>query len=583
MPGAALSTTPTPEVKRSALMMRRGRPRKLATEADLRRALAVEEEFIQARESELEQLKSQNPYHFYQPTTGDINPSQKTFLEEFLRPEDVPTRLDSAIDVHACTADITGVSGGNQSSKTTTCTIEDLIKATRIIPQSLIGIYPESKLPKNKYNRIRVVCEDYTSGILKHNLPTLQYWCPRESLIDGDWKKSWSAEKMSLRLIDQKTKEVISDIELMTNQAQTGTFQGPPLARVRYDEEPREDIFDENLIRFVTAEKIDIAFGMTPTNGLSWVYDRLWNKESDARGNAIRWFQLCSISNPKANLNSLREICRNIRSYDQLKMRLLGEWISLSGLIYGHYFKRRVHVIAPEKLGLGPGEYLDCHCPAARHDPLANPADIGHDPMCPYLLYVTYLGLDPHEVKATAGVFVCVDRDETKFVDRCYLGDKTINAVKEDLHALIRLYRYGFGKCDPHADSDRTAFDNINIWKILTHGDNAVPGLRKADSYKGSILAGVDIIRGLLQGRDGDTPGLYILDRPENQLLINSMRTLQRDVFGNADVKGIKDAIQEGKHDHHAAMRYIFQSRLGWYPHENNRQEFALPDPEAGF
>jgi phage terminase large subunit-like protein len=555
-----------------------GRPRHLKTPEDVQRAIAAEDEFINARLAELRQLKEEDPFYFYQPTDGTITPERGKFLGEFLRPGDIPTRLDSAVDVHACTANIIGVSGGNQSSKTVSTTIEDLIKACRIIPPSLKGIYPESKLATKKNNRIRVVCMDYTHGVLNHNLPALRYWVPKDYLIDRRWEKSWSAEKMTLTLVHPVEKQICATIELMTNEADVGTFQGPPLDRVRFDEEPREKIFDENLIRFATSEKLDIAFGMTPTNGLSWVYDRLWNKDVDETGqNSIRWFQLCSISNPKANLKSLREICANIKTYDELRMRLLGEWISLSGLVYGAYFKRRIHVIPPSALGLGDGEYLDCHCPGIRTDAYSNPADTYHDPMCPYLLYVAYLGLDPHEVKATAAVVVCVDRDERKYIDRCYLGDKNLREVRDDLHAMLRPYRYGFGKCDPHADSDRTAFDNINAWKILTHGDNPVPNLRKADSYKGSILAGVDIIRQMLKDET-----MFILDRPENQLLIQSMRTLQRDAWANEDTRGPRDAIMEGKHDHHAAMRYIFQSRLGWYPHEQGtKDEFAFADQEA--
>ena len=179
-----------------------------------------------------------------------------------------------------------------------------------------------------------------------------------------------------------------------------------------------------------------------------------------------------------------------------------------------------------------------------------------------------HLGLDPHEVKATAAVVVCVDRDERVIVDRCYKGEKTLKDVRRDINGILRNYRYGFGKCDPHADSDRTAFDNVNAWKILTHGQDPIPGLRKADAYKGSILAGVDIIRQLLIGYSEEHPRLLIVDRPENQELIYSMRTLQRDSFTNEDVRGPKDAIAEGKHDHHAAMRYILQSPLHWYPLE---------------
>lgn len=544
-------------------------------------------EMMRDFDEKIKVAEDSDPFWFYKPTQNSVSDEQRTFLTEFLRPEDIPARLDAAVDVHACEANIIGVSGGNQSSKTTTCTIEDLIKACRVIPDSLKGIYPESKLPKKKLNRIRVICEDYQNGILKHNLPNLMRWTPRSYLMDGRWEKSWSAEKMQLTLVHPEEKQICATVELMTNNAEVGTFQGPPIDRVRYDEEPREDIFDENLLRFVTSDHLDIAFGMTPTHGLSWVYDRLWNKDVDMTGkNTIRWFQLCSISNPKANLNTLREICKNIKKYDELKMRLLGEWISLSGLVYGSYFKRRIHVIAPEKLGLGPGLYLDCNCASARYGDLAVPIhELPHAANCPFLMYVAFLGLDPHEVKATAAVVVAVDRDETIFVDRCYKGDKTLKEVKRDINSILRNYRYGFGKCDPHADSDRTAFDNVNAWKILTRGENSIPGLRKADAYKGSILAGVDIIRQMLNGRDELHPRLQIIDRPENQELIHSFRTLQRDTYANEDTRGPKDAIAEGKHDHHAALRYIMQSPLSWHPLQaqyDQKYEYAA-DMASGF
>lgn len=553
---------------------------------EIERQQAELTELIAAKEKEFETLKESDPFWFYEPTRNEVTEKQRIFLKEFLRPEDIPNRLDSAMDIHACTANIIGASGGNQSSKTTTCTIEDLIKACRKIPQSLQGIYPESKLPKKKFNRIRVVCEDYQNGILKHNLPNLRRWTPRDYLIDGQWNKSWSAEKMQLTLVHPEEKQICATIELMTNNADVGTFQGPPLDRIRFDEEPREDIFDENIARFVTSDRLDIAFGMTPTKGLSWVYDRLWNKDTVQGSNSVRWFQLCSLSNPKANLETLREICKNIKNYDELKMRLLGEWISLSGLIYGVYFKRRVHVIAPEKLGLGPGEYLDCHCDSKNLGRLnIKIEDMQHDPKCPFLQYVMFLGLDPHEVKPTAATFVCVDREETVFVDRCYKGDKTLKDVKRDITQIIGRYRYGFGKCDPHADSDRTAFDNINAWKILTRGENSIPNLRKADAYKGSILAGVDIIRQMLIGKDESHPKLMIIDRPENQELIHSFRTLQRDTYANEDVRGPKNAIAEGKHDHHAALRYILQSPLNYRPHETvSKEQFEYAaDMAAGF
>ena len=355
----------------------------------------------------------------------------------------------------------------------------------------------------------------------------------------------------------------------MTNNAEVGTFQGPPIDRVRYDEEPREDIFDENLLRFVTSDHLDIAFGMTPTNGLCWVYDRLWNKDEVQGKNSVRWFQLCSISNPKANLDTLREICKNIKKYDELKMRLLGEWISLSGLVYGSYFKRRVHVIAPEKLGLHQGEYLDCHCASAHYGDLSvDIRDLPHASDCPFLQYVAFLGLDPHEVKATAAVVVAVDRDETVFVDRCYKGDKTLKDVKNDLNRILGLYRYGFG----NVILTRTPTGRLSITsmpgKSLRKASILSRTLKKRTPIKARFSRGSILYGNFLSGEIQKRLRIKIIDRPENQELIHSFRTLQRDTYANEDTRGPKDSIAEGKHDHHAALRYILQSPLRWYPLE---------------
>ena len=76
-------------------------------------------------------------------------------------------------------------------------------------------------------------------------------------------------------------------------------------------------------------------------------------------------------------------------------------------------------------------------------------------------------------------------------------------------------------------------------------------------------------------------PRFFIMDRPENQELIKSMKSLQRDVWANEDIKGQKDKIQEGVHDHHAAMRYILQNKLRWYPWQERLIESPFSDMEA--
>ena len=519
----------------------------------------------------IREAKKQDPYWFYEPTDGSISAQGQELLREFLEPEDIPKNLDGAVHVHASEAPIKIVGGGNQSGKTTTMTIEDLIKATGQLPFALRPIYPKHKLPTER-QRIRVICEDYTHGILNHNLPEMRKWAPRGYLINGSFDDSWSDKRQTLIMVDNAKKEISGEIEFMSNQAPVETFQGPPINRVRFDEEPRKPVYEENLLRFVTTD-VDMGFGMTPTSGLTWVYNDLWTQSEGPQGARIATFQLCSVINPKANLKSLREIVSRIVEYDKRKMRLLGEWISLSGLIYGQVFKKRIHVIQPQRLGLAQGEYLKCTCDHVMSDPNSDPLRAEHNPGCRFLKWMIVCGLDPHTVKATAAAFLALDRNGTHVLDTCYHRKANTAGIKKDLRIMRHGYRYTGTICDPHADSDNTALDGRNIYKELKTGVDRIPNLRKGEAYKGSILAGVDVIIQLLGvTSEQSQPQFVIVDRPENQLLIQAMETLERDAWNNEERKGQKDAILEGKHDHHAAMRYILQKRLNWREYE------PLPD-----
>ena len=525
-------------------------------------------EIVDDMNGKIQAAKKKDPYWFYEPTDGTITPQGMELLKEFLLPEDIPKNLDGAMHVHASNAPMKIVGGGNQSGKTTTMTIEDLIKGTGELPFALRGVFPVERLPKKgERQRIRVICEDYTHGILNHNLPAMRQWAPKGCLINGSFDDSWSEKRQTLTLVDPKAKEICGEIEFMSNQAKVETFQGPPLNRVRFDEEPDKPIYDENLLRFVTTE-LDMGFGMTPTKGLTWVYNDLWTQSEGPQGARIATFQLCSVINPKANLKSLREIVSKIHEYDRRKMRLLGEWVSLSGLIYGAVFKKRIHVVSPERLGLSQGSYLKCSCPHVVADRNNDPMRAEHKPGCRFLNWMIFSGLDPHTVKATAAVFLALDRNGTHVLDACYHRKASTAHMKRDLRDLRHGYRYTYTVCDPSADSDNTALDDRNIYKELRTGPDRIPNLRKGDKYKGSILAGVDVMIQLLAVGQNDLPQFVIVDRPENQLLIQSMLTLERDSWNNEEKKGQKDAILEGKHDHHAATRYVLQKKLVWRPYE---------------
>jgi hypothetical protein len=188
-------------------------------------------------------------------------------------------------------------------------------------------------------------------------------------------------------------------------------------------------------------------------------------------------------------------------------------------------------------------------------------------------------------VKETAGVFLALDREGTHVIDTCYWQKSNTTKLKAEMNNLARNYRMAWTRCDPSSDSDLTAIDNRNIWKEISRGPDRIPNMKKADKFPGSIKAGVDVIMRLLEVNPATGfPSLLIADRPENQLLITAFRSLQREARANEDAKGIKDKIAEGKHDMHAALRYILQSRLHWRAHDPSGSTVpTIPEQEETY
>lgn len=439
----------------------------------------------------------------------------------------------------------------HNSGKSTIASVKRFIEVTGEVPISLEGIYPKERLRKDYgyCERVRIVGVD-NKTLLNTVIPTYQKWCPREFLKKGSWIESFSTEQRTLSLYapGRTGNEPIGSFEFMTNQQDVESFQGPPVHRINYDEEPRQAIRKENLMRFVTTERVNEMFCMTPTNGISWATD-LFNGESMEEGTEC--YKLASITNKNANLAVLEQIIVALDSYEERKMRLLGETISISGLVYGKLFDRRIHVIEPFFEKLRPEQKKE---------------------------YLCLTGLDPHLVTPTAMVFMLLDREGNTYVDRCHFKDGDTSEIKEAFHTVVREmgYRTGWSVADKSADSSIMAFGGRNIFRELSRGKDAIPALRTSEKFEGSVKAGVDEIKKRLKvdERTG-RPRLFIVDRPETKSLITAFRTLERDTYANEDEKGLKDRIKEGRHHLHAAMRYLFQFPLNWYALMDN-----VPEPQ---
>ncbi len=247
--------------------------------------------------------------------------------------------------------------------------------------------------------------------------------------------------------------------------------------------------------------------------------------------------------NPKTLMNIMDEYAK-VSSYEEMKMRLLGEAISLSGLVYGSIFDQKIHVIDPFEI-----TYKD---------------------------FVVYRGLDPHLVKPTVAVEVAMDREGFEYVIGTYSKQADTEIIKADLRqrAIDRKYRLGWTRCDKSADSEIKILGGRNIFLELARGKDAIPALFVSEKFTGSINAGVDEIKKRLKVDPViNSPNLFIFNTPENKELIKSFRTLERDTYANEDKKGMKDRINEGKHDAHAALRYAHQYPMRWMPVSEERPE----------
>jgi len=486
-------------------------------------------------------LAEHDPFYAYVPSTGQLDEERLTFLRSVIQPEHWPQTFYGQVDIHKAVAPKLGISGGNRASKTTTACIEDYIFATGEVPPSMKAWYPKAKLPTRFPVMGRVVAVD--DGQL-HNtvLPIYQHWVPRRFLKKGSWEESYASKHDQLTLYHPQTKKKCAVIEFKTGRQEVESFQGPPLDFLTLDEECPEAIWKENLLRFATTT-LRVKMAWTPTRGLTWSH-KVFGLASDGN-TTTKLFKLASVTNPRVKVSELKAILCDEEgrafSYDELRMRLLGDMVSLSGLVYGDLFDRHVHVVAPFDL---PTSWL------------------------------VVRGLDPHMAKPTACVFAAIDREEQVYVFDAYYENHDIDTVKADIARMSQGRRLGWSVCDKSADSDHQLFRDMsglcrNIYKELTRGAHAITPLWKSEKYTGSIVAGVDELKKALKLHPvTKKPKLVIFDLPQLRPLIEAFQSMERDAAVHEEKSGVRDRIREGPHDLHACLRYIYQYPIRWVPEQ---------------
>jgi len=495
----------------------------------------------------LEAIKNEDPYWFFRPSTGTFTSEAKEFLEKWLIKEDVPGRLQSQTDVLKSPAQIILMAGGNQSGKTTLEAFLTHAKVTGEIPDHLRDIISPEKLPTHwpVFGRVYAPSANVIEEVL---LPKFQELMPKKYWHQAGWERTYNKQDKILRYYKNGTK-FIGQVKFLSYEQDVAKTQGATISFAHFDEEPPYEFYKECLLRFTTKKHLDIGFFMTPTQGLTWVADEIVEKQD---GKTIACFKIPSVSNSYANLATLDLIMQGLNSYEERKMRLLGEFVSLSGLIYTGEcaFREDKHLIKPFQL---------------------------NDE------YIVYRGLDCHLSKPTAVVEVAVAPNGQKIVVGVYNEQADTERVKYDLalRAKERKYRLGWTRYDKSLDYEIQAIGGINIIQKLKTPPNPIPAMFPSEKYKGSIDAGVDSIKlDLKINPMTGVPNVVFFDIPEVWQLIRDIKTLERDRYINEEKNGIKDKILESKKDRHAAFRYLYQNRMDWLP-ANDDAPTQIPDPDS--
>jgi phage terminase large subunit-like protein len=239
--------------------------------------------------------------------------------------------------------------GGNQSGKTTVCTVDDLIQAVDL------EALPEH-LKAYKYHhgpfKWRVVGPDFdiVEMVVMEKMKAL---VPPGQLVGNSWDSGYDAKHRVLRFKNGST------CQFKTYQQEAWTHGGATLDRVRFDEEPPRDIFNENKIR-VMARRGDLLVAMTPVQGLTWMYEDFW--EPYTQGQLMNSFvQTVDMDdNPAIGTLEKEETLRGY-SKEEREARKTGHFVHFHGRVYGEFNSSciipqdDVPVGLPIYVGIDPG------------------------------------------------------------------------------------------------------------------------------------------------------------------------------------------------------------------------------------
>lgn len=131
-----------------------------------------------------------------------------------------------------------------------------------------------------------------------------------------------------------------TDVAFKSYEQGSEKFQSAGKRLIWFDEEPPHDIWNECLVRQEAGIPLDIILTMTPVNGMTWVYDELW-QQAAAKGIAIKtpsWRDNWHLTTDQTN---------NMRTQltaEELEVREMGHFVRKVGLVLP-WWRRDIHLV----------------------------------------------------------------------------------------------------------------------------------------------------------------------------------------------------------------------------------------------
>lgn len=234
---------------------------------------------------------------------------------------------------HASHEPLKAFLGGNRSGKTTAGIVDDVIQA---VDRSCL---PERLLPYKCWEPpfyCRIIVPDFTSTLEGVIFQKLREWVPRDQLVGGGFDKAYDKARRRLHF------KCGSWFDFLTFEQDLDKFGGAALHRVHYDEEPPAPIRRESMMRLIDFGG-DELFTMTPLQGMSWMFDEIWEPWTKGKLDEATVVLVDMDDNPHLDERTKNRALAGL-SHEERQARKSGRFVHFAGMIYDD-FSRNDHVI----------------------------------------------------------------------------------------------------------------------------------------------------------------------------------------------------------------------------------------------